>query len=385
MRTTFPNQNCEALIRQEIARRGPMSFSTFVDLALYHPSYGYYNQPVPRRGRTGDYFTALQVSDLFPKIFADAIVKMKETLGSEQFSLIEVGSGNGEFLEGVLKALAERQAQDHARTGSVRVWAVERSRPARDLLYKRLSRFQRCQVVSSLDDIEWMGTLEGCIFSNELFDALPFERRRWNGERWEEICVDARNQKFEEITREISNSLQTKIESRESKIEAGHEIEWRPQIPDIYAEWSRWLARGYVLTVDYGHPQESFFSPTRVHGSWMCYHKHQATKAVYENIGQQDITAHVNFSQLVAAGKESGFDPAHFCSQGIFLSHMGQKRLEEYLATADETTRRHRVGAVQQLIHPDAMGEAFWVLLQTKGVEMPKSFGAIPSRLRRLV
>ncbi len=363
---THPS-SAEDLIRQEIERRGPMDFATFVDLALYHPTYGYYNQPSPRRGRAGDYFTSLQVGDIFPRIFADAILQMKETLGAEQFALIEVGAGNGEFLEGVLKSLAEKRAESKSSAGGFRVWAVERSRPARDLLYKKLSRFPRCEVVASMDDIDWMGTLEGCIFSNEFFDALPFERWRKNGKEWSDVRVDVKDGQLLEVGAE------------------GHEVERRPQIPDIYKQWSAWLARGYVMTVDYGHPRESFLSPSRSNGTWMCYHKHRANKEILARIGDQDITSHVDFTQLVEEGKKAGFDPLLFCSQGVFLSYLGHRRLEAWLNEASEDEKRRRAAAVQQLIHPDAMGEIFWMLLQAKGVEMPPAFAQIPSRLRRLL
>src|SRR5262245_40302319 len=139
--------SCEELIRQEIDRTGPINFARFVELALYHPKYGYYYQTAPRRGKAGDYFTSLQVSDLFPRIFANVIRQLRDALGTDSVSLIEVGAGDGEFLEGVLK---------NVESNSLRVWAVERSASARDKLHKRLSRFPKCEVVSSFDDIEWM-------------------------------------------------------------------------------------------------------------------------------------------------------------------------------------------------------------------------------------
>ena len=304
-------------------------------------------------------------------------------MGADQFTLIEVGSGNGEFLEGVLNAINEKQ-ESKKKSNGLRVWAVERSQPARDLLYKRLSRFPRCQVVASMDDIDWMGTLEGCIFSNELMDALPFHRVRKKGEKWVEILVTEKDGALVEV-----EGGEARIENRELKMEEGildgHELEIRRQIPTLYEEWGARLSRGYVLTVDYGHPRESFLSPSRSKGTMMCYHRHEASKNPFLNLGEQDITAHVDFSQLARVGKNFGFDPLLFCSQGIFLSHLGQKHIESYLAHAPEDEKRRRVGAIQQLIHPDAMGEIFWVLLQAKGVEIPPAFAALPNRLRRLV
>src|SRR5258708_6253861 len=144
------------LIRQEIRARGPRTFYEFMDLALYHPLYGYYQRPAPQRGRSGDYFTSLQVSALFPEIFADALLAMRQTLDSDQFTLLEMGAGHGEFLEGVLTVL-----KNHDALKGLRVWAVECARPARERLMRRLSRFAKCHVVSTLDEIEWMGGADG--------------------------------------------------------------------------------------------------------------------------------------------------------------------------------------------------------------------------------
>jgi SAM-dependent MidA family methyltransferase len=161
------------------------------------------------------------------------------------------------------------------------------------------------------------------------------------------------------------------------------ELEVRPSIPAIYREWGTLLSRGYVITLDYGHPRPFLYSPVRSKGTWMCYHGHESNQKILENIGRQDITAHVDFSQLAEAGRKEGFDPALFCSQGIFLAHLGSERIEKFL-NEDGPPSRARAGAVQQLVHPDAMGEAFWTLVQAKGVPLPAPLAALPNRLRRL-
>src|ERR1051326_3840785 len=155
------------LVEQEVELNGPMNFELFTSLALYHPRYGYYSQTSPQRGRSGDYFTSLQVSELFPQIFGETILEMKRALGTDQFSLVEWGSGDGEFLLGVIRFLEEKKEMK-----GMKIWAVEASRPAREKLIRKLSRFPKCSVVSSLDEIEAPGGLEGCFFSNEFFDAL---------------------------------------------------------------------------------------------------------------------------------------------------------------------------------------------------------------------
>ncbi len=364
------------LVRQQIEQLGPMTFDRFVDLSLYHPMHGYYSRSAPQRGREGDYFTSMQVGGLLPEIFADALRAMRASLGPEQFSLIELGSGGGEFLEALLDALP---AEDRK---GLRVWAVERSRSARENIWRRLSRFPRCEAVPSLDDIDWMGGLEGCVFSNEFFDALPFHRLRRRGDGWKEIYTGLVDGKLADVEGELSRPDLPAVCGLDGvEIPDGAEVEARPSIPSIYEEVAGRLARGYMLTIDYGHPRAALTRPDRANGTWRCFYQHQMSEKPYDHVGKQDITADVDFSQLAEAGRLHGFDDRLFCSQGLFLTHVGQDRIQKRLSSPDGP----RVGrALQQLLHPGAMGERFSVLLQTKTADMPDSFAAIPDRRRRL-
>jgi len=369
------------LIAQEIGRRGPIDFSRFLELALYHPQYGYYSRQKPQRGRAGDYFTSLQVSPLFARIAAETIRLMRQTLESSYFTLIEVGGGDGELLEGILEELYRRESPK-----GLRVMAVERSRSARDRIWRRLSRFPKCQVVPSLEEADWSGASEGCVISNEFFDALPFHRLRFQEEGWREISVGAQGGVLRELEQPLSDpSLVERAGLAGAQFPFGHELEIREGIPELYVEWGRWLSRGYVLTFDYGYPRAQLYSPARGQGTWLCYGRHQANQDPYQRVGEQDITAHVDFSQLAEAGQKTGFDPILHCSQGVFLTHTGRDIIEGYLAEeVDPVERGRRRGAVQQLVHPQAMGNAFSALLQAKSVDLPSGLAGIPNRIPRL-
>jgi SAM-dependent MidA family methyltransferase len=380
-----PSENAKTfghlLIEQEIGLHGPMPFSQFMDLALYHPRHGYYSQSTPQRGKEGDYFTSFQVSPVFSDILADVVIQMRATLDSDSFSLIEYGSGGGEFLERLCNSLAERNELK-----GLRIISIERSRAAREKIMKRLSRFPKCQVVSHLDEVEIVGGLEGCIFSNEFFDALPFHRLRFDGAAFQEIFVTLEGGSLMEIEGPVSSPrLLKNLAIPEFDFLLGQEIEVRPSVNQWFEEIGDSFFRGYVMTFDYGYPRASLYSPQRMKGTWLCYNKHESNQSPLTNIGRQDITAHIDFTQLVEEGRVVGLDPALFASQGLFLTHAGQSRIEKFLQEAPEQEKRQRIGAIQQLVHPSAMGEAFWVLLQTKAVSLPESLQAIPSRLRRLL
>ncbi len=367
------------LIEQEIRRWGPMTFARFVELALYHPKHGYYNRSAPTRGRAGDYFTAPQVGGLMAKLFAEAIVAMKEAVGSDQFSLVEVGSGDGEFLRGILESLEARK-----QLGGVRVFAVERSRPSREKLWRSLSRFPKCEIVESIDEIEMVGGLDGCLLTNELFDALPFHRLRFKGTEWKEIYVDlGKNGGLTDKEGPVSEEAKPLVKPIFAM--PNQEVEVRPIIADLYKSWSQLFARGFVVSIDYGHPRAELYSPRRPKGTAICYYKHKAQENFYQNVGDQDMTAHVDFTQLAQAGQAAGFDPALFTTQGVFFSFLGKEIIPQWLEAAQSpAARAKKQGALQQILHPEAMGETFKVLLQQKNVLMPPLFADIPSRLKRL-
>jgi len=364
------------LVRQQIERFGPMTFERFVDIALYHPKYGYYNRTASQRGRAGDYFTSMQVGGLLPEIFAEALRAMRETLGPEQFSLIEIGAGGGEFLEALLSALSPEDRK------GLRVWAVERSRSARENLWRRLSRFPRCEAVASLDDIDWMGGLEGCVFSNEFFDALPFHRLRRRGVGWKEIYVGLEGGGLVEVEGDLSRpDLASACGLDAVAVPDGAEVEARPMIPSVYEEIGGRLARGYMLTIDYGYPRAALERPDKGNGTWRCFFQHQLSEKPFDNVGKQDITADVDFTQLAEAGLAHDFEPRLFCSQGIFLSHVGQDRIQKRLSGPDGATVAR---GLQQLLHPNAMGERFSMLVQTKTADLPPGFSDVPDRRHRL-
>lgn len=375
--TMTKKTSAEQLIQEVIREFGPISFERFMELALYHPTYGYYQRGEPQRGRAGDYFTSLQVSSLFPAVFANAVIAMKEVLDTDQFALVEWGAGDGEFLAGLLQALADRN-----QLKGVRAWAVEASRPARERLKRKLSRFPKCEIISSLDDVELVGGFEGCFFSNEFFDAIPFQRLRFRNGEWKEIFIDVQNGGLVEIEKPTNfNSNYFKNQP----IEDGQEIEWRPAMDRWIDQWGPMLTRGYVLTVDYGAPRAELLVPHRRQGTWRGYFEHALQTDALAHVGRQDLTAHVDFSQLVEAGRKHGWDPAFFSSQGIFLTHLGAPVWERALTSAGPNAQAQVTGALQQLLHPDAMGESFSVLLQSKEVEIPSAFQAIPNRIRRVV
>ena len=204
-------------------------------------------------------------------------------------------------------------------------------------------------------DVTWIDELPtgvtGCIFSNEFFDALPVHRIIRRGGLLKEIYV-AEN--FEEVEGSLQESLDIPIAEG--------------QVADISLDARRWmrriaasLDRGYHLVVDYGYLRDEFYTHPR--GTLMCYWRHQAVENPYIRIGEQDITAHVNFSDLM---EEPAFETLLFATQKDYLIQLGILDEIERLATTGDAVSLQRLLRIKKLILPDSMGERFKVLVQTK-------------------
>jgi len=150
----------------------------------------------------------------------------------------------------------------------------------------------------------------------------------------------------------------------------GQHAEARLEACDWISEIGRRLARGYVLTIDYGHPASDLFDEHHMRGTLLAYHNHRASEEFYTAPGEQDLTAHVNFTALESWGSRSGLEKAGFTSQTAFLLALGQGNefadlYDEGQSEAERTKARLQL---KTLIHPEGMGERFQVLVQQKGV-----------------
>ena len=315
---------------------GRIPFSRYMAEVLYHPEHGYYSSDSERIGAGGDFYTASDLDTAMGDLLAGLFAHMSSTMGA--FGLIEIGAGKGLLARHVLG----RRRFPYT--------IIERSPAMRRRQEANLREF----------DVEWRDELppdfEGCVFSNEFFDALPvrrFVRRRGT---LKEIFV---SEGFREVEDSPENALDLPVEEgcqTDLSLEAR---QWMEQI-------GRSLVRGYHLAIDYGYLREEFFA--RRNGTLMCYHRHRTSENPYIHIGEQDMTAHVNFSDLIDAGGEQGLDQVGYTTQMDFLIDLGLLDLMEPLASAGDSSSIRRLQALKNLLLPPMMGERFKVLLQRKGV-----------------
>ncbi len=388
------------IIREEIARSGPITFARFMALALYHPTLGYYTgsghgrEPV---GWSGDYFTSGDLHPLWGWTLARQLHQMWELLDRPaRFDVLEPGAGRGLLARDVWRYARER-APEWATT--LRYTLVDRApadAPLRRARERRLAAELEALDVPS-ERVRWAGDLAeaagdgltGCVVSNELVDALPVHLVEARGGALREIyvAVDAHSGRFvEEPGPPSSPEVAAYLDH--------YRIPWR-DFPDgwraeIRTEDDPWLRdiaaglrRGFVLTIDYGDTARRLYTRDRRRGTLAVYARHQMGERPLARPGEQDLTAHVNFSTLIETGRAVGLRLAGLTTQADFLRRLGIREETEALAArlypaadterhtdrgqADYLRRATLRNAVATLLNPYGLG-AFRVLVQQHGV-----------------
>jgi len=361
------------LLAERIRRFGPLTFADYMRECLYHPIHGYYSKPESKR--FADYYTSVDVHAIFARLLARQFVEMWENLGGPaEFMLVEAGTGAGRF---AAQALDFCQTKLPVFYEALRYVAVERSALRREQAMMQSKR--HAAVGHFTTSAEAPAHLaRGCFFSNELVDALPVHRIVMDGGTLKEILVGFHDGHFIDVLAPLSTCAIAEyfaaqgIALRESQhAEAGLEA------CDWITEIGRRLERGYVLTIDYGHPAADLFDEHHMRGTLLAYQNHRASEDLYASPGEQDLTAHVNFTALESWGKRSGLETAGFTSQTAFLLALGQRNdfadlYDEGQTESDRTRARLQL---KTLIHPEGMGERFQVLIQLKGVNVPQLTG----------
>ncbi len=348
-----------ARIRDEIRREGSITFARFMDLALYHPEHGYYAAGPARLGPEGDFVTASDLGPAFGRAVARQIVELDRLLGSPPaFHLIEIGAGRGLLARDLLDALRSH-AGLRARLGYT---AVDASAGMR-------REIARVAPEVSVDEPPAGAT--GCLLAIELFDALPVNRVRRRDGRLEEIGVGWDRDRFREQILEPSDELRRFAERYGAAAEEGFEAEVALGLSREIERWNRSVGRGFAIVLDYGDTADRLYSVERKRGTLMAYREHRTATAYLERVGEQDLTAHVNFTALTDAAEERGWRLLGRTTQDRFLIANGI--LEEFESMDDATYRDPRRvrarQAIKQLIHPTGMGRMFQVCVFARGLE----------------
>ena len=356
-----------ATLRNEILKNGAIPFARFMELALYCPKTGYYETKKDTVGRQGDFITSVSTGELFGQLLAFQFGEWLENLrqfkkGNEPLKIIEAGAHDGKLAADILRWLRKFRPEIFS---EIEYCLLEPS--------PRRQQWQ-AETLKEFSNVRWLpaprsalnAQFTGIIFSNELLDAFPVHRLGWDAadKKWFEWGVALEGEQF--IWTRQNFQLST-FNLQPSELEAvlpdGYTIEICPAAENWWRDTANSLAHGKLLTIDYGYTAAEQFSPARTHGTLRAYHQHRVSDDLLANAGEQDLTAHVNFSAIQNAGEAVGLTTDIFCSQPQFLTRVFSAALKKNnFANLDAK----QVRQFQTLTHPEHLGRAFRVLVQSR-------------------
>jgi SAM-dependent MidA family methyltransferase len=358
----------EEIIRGEIEKGGPITFARFMELALYHPGHGYYERHLKQTGRAGDFYTSVSVGTLYGELLGYEFSERLGRLEAPTLSLIEAGAHDGQLARDLLEYLAEYQKDLFQRIEYV---IIEPSATRAQGQFACLTKFTG--KIRWAKNWEEAGEFTGICFSNELLDAMPVHVFRWHAAtyRWTEWGIATLNGSFEwkPLGEAGENTNGRKLLRRLppellSVLPDQFTVELSPEAVSWWLRAAHMLQSGWLCTVDYGLLQDEFFQPHRSRGTLRAYSRHHLNTNVLDAAGEQDITAHVNFSLLIAAGESAGLKTDEFVHQGIFIKTILEKIERDPSRFPLWTPMRYR--QLTSLIHPEHFGRAFKLLMQSR-------------------
>lgn len=365
-------------ILSEIKKGGPIPFSRFMEWCLYHPDYGYYRSERMRIGRDGDFYTSPCVHPVFGALIAKQLDQMAEQLGGKTFDVVEQGGGRGYLCEDILKWGKKHFSSFYQ---SLRYHLIETSPHLLKEQKEKLSEYEKEGKVVWMDPLafeEGRALMEGCLLSNELVDAFPVHQVVLDHGNLKEIYVTEDSAQLKEELGELSDPrIASYFESMDVALQEGQRAEVNLKALDWMEKVSHCLKKGFVLTIDYGYLAEELYGPHRREGTLLCYTQHRTSDNPYEQLGEQDITAHVNFTSLIQKGEEVGLRFTGLVPQYRFLIALGLlQEIESLGREMSEIDALQLRLSVKHLIEPEVgMGEVFKVLIQHKGIREPELDG----------
>lgn len=332
------------LLRQiidKINSDGPLTFAEYMQIALYHPTLGYYSSRVPQPG--GDYRTSPTLTDAFGRLIAGALGRMWTALGEPGlFTVVEPGGGGADLAAAAIPAL---------------------SAPLKDqIVWRFVEPFEKVQSLQGerLQDlsipVEWSSHLEGppvtgCLLANEVLDNFPVHILEVTEHGPSEVCVGAEGGRLVEKLAESSSAMFTaRTTEALGYLAAGDRFEIRPGVNDWCKRAGAVLERGYLLTIDYGDTTPGLWTK-RPAGTIVTYKDETLGVDPLDSPGERDITAHVDFTALQQAAEDAGLVPQLLTTQREFLDRLGIAHIAGDLRHAQQEaqTAGDHAGAVQLL------------------------------------
>ena len=350
-------------IRAEIEVFGFIPFTRFMELALYHPEWGYYERETSRIGCKGDFITSVSVGEAFGQLLASRFSKWLGDIDGP-VRLVEAGAHDGTLAHDILAWLAEYRQSLFLR---LKYTIIEPSKKRRDWQINRLAAFN--SQVEWFDSMRDVPKVRGVIFSNELLDAFPLHRISWSQSKrdWIEWGVSCRGEEFYWMAMESNISAwRSMLPSWPDSLLDVLPDRFFTELSPAAIQWWHFaacnLVEGKLVAFDYGHSPDEWPSPNQPKGTVRGYRGHQHVDDILANPGGQDLTAHANFQLIKKAGEKAGLATEQFTSQERFLNRSFVDLVQE----SPQIGKAIDLRQLQTLTHPAQMGQAFKVLLQSR-------------------
>lgn len=357
-----------------------MTFAQFMQACLYSPRDGFY---AARSQRIGAHFGTSPTSHpAFGALIARQLQQMWRHLGNPPvFHVIEVGAGDGALAHSIVHACSEltpafAQALYYVAADYQPYWD-----PSSAQRLGTGSGDAGIQRVRSAG-LRAFRNVVGCILSNELIDNFPVHRFAIQEGRFKEVFVTLCDGNFTEVLDEPSSPrIKEQLASLNLSLAEGYRGEVNLAMDDWTSQVARTLDRGFVLTIDYGQQAAGLYAPENSQGTLVCYHQHAVLNDPYQNIGQQDITCHVDFTTLMRLGEQHGLRTVGYVPQRQFLMNLGFTSLLDALDTHGLSAARTTLSrmAMMSLVDPEQYGD-LKVLAQAKGHGLDEALVGFTSR-----
>ncbi|MBY0122400.1 class I SAM-dependent methyltransferase [Bacillus sp. S/N-304-OC-R1] len=334
-----------------------ISYAEYMELALYHPEYGYYMREKAKIGREGDFITTSNISDIYGRLIAKWYFKQMNMYKFPPF-ICEIGAGTGRFAKAFIEQWNEISSDP------ITYFIVEASPYHRKIQEEALSSFNNVKLI---DNIEEIAPFNGLIFSNELFDAFPVHVIENHNGTFMEVMVEVHNDQLSERVVPLENPLiGTFIEESGLRLKNKQRIEIPLFMEDMISQIGKVLSNGLVLTVDYGYTNEEWQELGRNDGSLRGYYQHQQINDVLLYPGEMDITSHIHFDSLIRIGNNHGLAFQQKWRQDEFLLEAGiLDDLQDHYDPDPFSPVSKRNRAIRSLIMP-GISSSFHVILQKK-------------------
>lgn len=339
-----------------------------MQMALYEPGLGYYSAGSSKFGQSGDFVTAPEISSVFSRILARQCDQILHEISGA--SILEIGPGTGRMACDILHDLEQKNNLPE------KYFLMETSADLRERQYAMvLDKIPHLQ-----HHVEWLDSLHidgfnGIILANEVLDALPVNRIRFNGNACNEYCVVSRNDEFDWSEVPVGDALEESVihikKSLQHPIPDGYVTEICLFIPGLIKSLADIMERGIMIFIDYGYPRNEYYHPQRKDGTLLCHYQNYCHSDPFYYPGLQDITASVDFTGIAESAIENNLQVQGFTTQAHFLMGCG---LEQILDEVKQETGIDPLKISQQvktLTLPGEMGERFKVISLCKGIELP--------------